>query len=292
MSRLLERWNRWLYAPSSGHRVAAVRILLGAYLLAYFGGYASHVELSFSNHGVYVPYRVPDYAPSPAVAWALYLLALALCFALLLGYRARLAAPALLLLFGAAYFLQIGVKQSSFDRLIAIDLLVLCFADSGRVLGLDARRAGAQPLVWPERMLQLQTVLLYFGPGVWKLLTPAWHSGMLLYSNMQGMWATPIAFAIVRTHQSIVTWTAFSWAIIAFELSLGPLLIIRPTRPFALALGAAFHALNCVVLVVPEFMIGVVAYPVFIEPATLARWAERCAAFLPVGTRPGTSRLP
>lgn len=285
MSRLVQHWNAWLYAPSSGLRIAAVRILLALYLLWYFGGYASHVEISFSNHGVYVPYGVADYAPSPAIAWALYLLTLAACGALLIGWRTAVVVPLLLALFGAAYFLQIGVKQSSFDRLIAIDLLVLCFADSGRVLGLDARRQGPRPIVWPERMLQLQTVLLYLGPGLWKLLTPAWHTGMLLYSNMQGMWATPIAFALVRTHTSITTWSAFSWTVIAFELALGPLLLIRRTRPFALALGALFHTLNCVVLVVPEFMIGVVAYPVFIEPKTLARWARALGAFLPAGTR-------
>jgi hypothetical protein len=285
VSRLLQRWNEWLYAPSNGVRIAAVRILLALYLLWYFAGYASHVEVSFSNHGVYVPYGVPDYAPSPAVAWALYLLTLAACGALLIGWRTALVAPLLLASFGAAYFLQIGVKQSSFDRLIAIDLLVLCFADSGRVLGLDARRQGPRPIVWPERMLQLQTVLLYLGPGLWKLLTPAWHDGMLLYSNMQGMWATPIAFALVRTHASVTTWSAFSWLVIAFELSLGPLLIIRRTRPLALALGVSFHALNCVVLVVPEFMIGVVAYPVFIQPSTLARWATALVAFRPAGPR-------
>ena len=272
MSTLIERWNRWLYAPCSGQRVALVRILLSAYLLAYFGAFAGHVELSFSDQGVYLPYRVPDYAPGPASAWAIYLLTLLACALLLVGYRTRLVAPLLLALFGYAYFLQIGVKESSFDRLIAIDLLVLCFADSGRVLGLDARQPGPVPIVWSERMLALQTVLLYFGPGLWKLLTPAWHGGELLYSNLQGMWSTPLAFEIARGGFSATTWQAFSWSIIAFELLLGPLLLIRRTRPYALVLGALFHALNCVVLVVPEFLISLVAYPVFIEEATLARW--------------------
>lgn len=275
---LAERWNRWLYTPSSGLRIAVVRMLLGAYLLVYFGSFAADVELLFSSHGVYVPYLVPDYAPPPPLAWALYGLTLALCASLLVGYRTRVVAPLLLALFAHAYFLQIAVKESSFDRVIAIELLVMCFADSGRVLGLDARRPGAAPTVWPERMLQLQTVLLYFGPGVWKLLTPAWHDGALLHSNLQGMWATPIAFSLVRSGFSPAVWTAFSWAIIAFELLQGPLLLVRRTRPAALVLGALFHALNCVVLVVPEFLVALVAYPVFIEPRTLERWLGRRTA--------------
>jgi vitamin K-dependent gamma-carboxylase len=269
------RWNRWLYAPSCGLRIAIVRMLLAAYLLVYFGQHAGHVELLFSNQGVYTPYGVPDYAPGPAAAWAIYLALLLCCALLLLGWRTRVIAPLLLLLFGYHYFLQLAVKESSFDRLIAIDLLVLCFADSGRALGLDARRPGPAPIAWPERMLQLQTVLLYFGPGLWKLLTPAWHDGLLLYSNLQGMWATPLAFRIVRGGFSTTTWAAFSWSIIAFELLLGPLLVLRKTRPYALLLGALFHLLNCVVLVVPEFLICLVAYPVFIAPEALARWTAR-----------------
>lgn len=275
MNRWLQHWNRWLYAPSSGQRIAVVRILLSAYLLFYFGTFAGHVELSFSNLGVYTPYGLPDYAPGPMAAWAIYLLTMLACLLLLVGYRTRVVAPLLLVLFGHAYFLQLGVKESTFDRLIAIDLLVLCCADSGRAFGLDANRPGPQPVVWPERMLALQTVLLYLGPGLWKLLVPAWHDGVLLYSNLHGMWATPLSFRIVRSGLSSGTWAAFSWSIIAFELLLGPLLVLRRTRPYALVLGALFHALNCVVLVVPEFLISLVAYPVFIAPATLERWSAR-----------------
>ena len=287
MSTLVARWNRWLYAPSDGQRVALVRILLSLYLLVYFGSFAGHVELSFSNQGVYLPYRVPDYAPGPVLAWTIYLLTLLACVLLLVGYRTRLVAPLLLALFGYAYFLQIAVKESSFDRVIAIYLLVLCGADSGRALGLDALRPGPVPTVWPERLLALQTLLTYFGPGLWKLLTPAWHGSALLYSNMQGMWATPLAFDIARAGFSPALWSAFSWSIIAFELLLAPLLVVRWTRPYALVLGALFHALNCVVLVVPEFLISLVAYPVWIERATLSRWIARVR-----GQLPGSARVP
>jgi uncharacterized membrane protein YphA (DoxX/SURF4 family) len=281
VSKLLDRWNSWLYAPSSGQRIALVRILLSAYLLCYFGTFAGHVELSFSNLGVYTPYGAPDYAPGPVGAWAIYLLTMLACVLLLIGYRTRIIAPLLLVLFGYAYFLQLGVKESSFDRLIAIDLLVLSCADSGRAFGLDAGRPGRTPVVWPERMLQLQTVLTYFGPGLWKLLVPAWHDGVLLYSNLHGMWATPLAFRIVRSGFSLETWAAFSRCIIAFELLLGVLFVVRKTRPYALVLGTLFHVLNCVVLVVPEFLISLAAYPVFVAPATLQRLTARArAAFI------------
>jgi hypothetical protein len=275
LSRIVSAWNGFFFAPSSGHRVAAVRILVGLYVLAYFGPQLSEAALSYSNQGVYSPYLVPDYAPSPAVAYALVAMLLLLASCLVLGYRTRVCAPLLLALFGHHYFLGLGEKQSAFDRLLAIDLLILCFADSGRVFGLDARRPGPPRVAWPERMLALQTVWLYLGPGIWKLFTPAWHSGVLLESNMQGMFATPLAFAIVRMGFSRTTWALMSWTVIVFELAMTPLLIARRTRTFALLLGVGFHLLNCFVLVIPEFLLSLATYPVFLDEAFLARQVTR-----------------
>ena len=276
MSRALAAWNRFFHAPSGGQRIAAVRVALSLYLLAYFGSMAAHVPLLFSSEGVYLPYLVPDYAPPQAVAVALFALMVGATGALLLGYRTALFAPLLLALFLHHYFLQLAVKQSSFDRLIALDLLVLCFANSGRVFGLDARR-GPAPARWPERVLAIQTVMLYSGAGLWKLFNPGWHSGVLLYANLQGMWATPLAFTWVQQDLPPAFWAVSSWLIIALELLLGPLLIMRRTRPIALVLGAGFHLVNCVVLVIPEFLVCLASYPVFVREATLQRGFERVA---------------
>jgi hypothetical protein len=269
---------RWLYAPAAGHRVALFRILFALYLLGYFGVQMPHVALLFSNRGVYLPYLLPDYAPAPVVAWLVFSSMLPLAVALLLGYRTELVARLLLLLFLYHYFLQIAVKQSSFDRLIAIYLIVLCFADSGRVWGFDARRSGPAPNAWAERVLAMQSMLLYFGSGLWKLFNPDWHTGALLRSTLQGMFASPLAFAIVQRGFSDDTWTRFSLTIIGFELLVAPLLLVRRTRPLGLLLGAGFHLFNTVVLVVPEFLVAMTPYPVFVEPRALERMGQRCAA--------------
>jgi hypothetical protein len=277
VSRIADSIERFLHGPTSGHRVAAVRIGFALYFLAYLSALWPHVELIFSDQGVHLPYLVPDYAPAPAAAWALFGCMFVLDLALLLGYRSDLVARLLLLLFLYHYFLHIAIKQSAFDRLIAIDLLVLCFADAGRVWGLDARRPGPGPSVWAERVLGAQTVMLYFGSGLWKLFNPSWHTGALLRSTLQGMWASPLAFGIVQLGWSDRTWTACSWSIIGFELALAPLLLIRRTRPLGLLLGVGFHLFNTIVLVIPEFFVAAVPYPIFIERATLARLGSRCA---------------
>jgi len=275
VSRLSTAWNELFFAPATGLRVAGVRILVGLYALVYFGAQLPDVPLSYSREGVYSPYFVPDYAPSVPVAYALFGLMLAAALALMLGYRTRVSAPLLLALFAYHYFLGLGEKQSAFDRLLAIDLLVLCFADSGRRFGLDAARPGPPAIAWPERMLALQTIWLYLGPGLWKLFTTAWHTGVLLESNFQGMFATPLAFAVVRLDLSPTTWAVMSWCVIAFELAMVPLLMMRRTRPLALVLGTAFHVLNCVLLVIPEFLLSLATYPVFVPERTLDRLAAR-----------------
>jgi hypothetical protein len=281
VTRVAAAWNRFFFAPASGERIAAFRILFALYLLAYFGAMLPHVPLLFSNHGVYVPYLVPDYAPAPALAWPLFLAMPACALLLLAGYRTELAARALLPLFLYHYFLQLAMKQSSFERLIAIYLAVLCFADSGRTWGLDARRAPrAAQTVWAERLIAAQSIFLYAGSGLWKLLNPSWHDGALLRSNMQSMWATPLGFALVRLDFSERTWTLLSWSIIALELALALLLLVRRTRPLGIVLGIAFHLGNCFVLVIPEFLVSVTPYPVFVEPRTLGRLGERVARLI------------
>jgi hypothetical protein len=274
--------ERWLHAPATGHRVAAFRILFALYLLAYFGSMLPHVPLLFSNQGVYTPYLFPDYAPAPALAWVLFAIMMLADVALLIGYRSELSARLMLLLFLYHYFLQIAVKQSSFDRLIVIYLVILCFADAGRVWGLDRRRAaGAAPSRWAERLLVMQTLMLYFGSGLWKAFNPAWHTGELLRSTLQSVWASPIAFAIVQQDFSEHTWTLFSRGIIAFELLIAPLLLARRTRPLGIAFGVGFHLFNTIVVVVPEFLVAATPYPLFIEPATLRRAVARCSSLLP-----------
>jgi hypothetical protein len=71
-----------------------------------------------------------------------------------------------------------------------------------------------------------------------------------------------------------------------FELAMVPLLIVRRTRPLALLFGTGFHLLNCVVLVVPEFLLCLAAYPVFVSEARLERAAARVRTWLARRTPP------
>ena len=271
LARLARRYDAFWMREGSGLRLGCFRIAFGLYMLVHLGTLAPHVAVLFSDQGVYAPYLVPDLAPPPAVAWPLFGAMLALAGSLLIGYRSELSALLLLALYLHHYFLQLAVKQSSFERLIILYLAILALAGSGQRLGLDGRRAPAPRLVWAERLIAAQSVFLYAGSGLWKLLNPAWHGGALLESTFQGMWATPLAFSIARAGLSDAAWTAASWGVIALELSLGPLLLWRRTRLVGVALAAAFHLGNWVLVFIPEFLVCVIALVMFIDDDLLER---------------------
>ena len=143
MSRWVAAWNRFWFAASDPHPIAAFRIMLGAYLVIYLGAFAPHAVAVFSDVGVYVPYGLVGAAPSSLVAIGLFSATLVLAMLLTIGYRTRLVAPLLLLGFLYHYFLSFAVKDSSYDRLIIVYIVVLCCVDAGRAWSLDAKSGRA-----------------------------------------------------------------------------------------------------------------------------------------------------
>jgi hypothetical protein len=275
LTRLARAYDAFWLAEGGGLCLGCFRIAFGLYLLASLAVLAPHVVVLFSNEGVQAPYLVPSFAPSPLVAWLLFGAMMLLSGCILIGYRTELSALLLLALYLHHYLLQFAVKQSSFERLTILYLAILTLAGAGQRVGLDGLRTNAPRLVWAERLIAAQSVFLYTGSGLWKLLNPAWHSGALLESTFQGMWATPLAFAVARAELPSAAWTAGSWLVIALELSLGPLLLIRRTRLVAVLLAALFHLGNWVLLFIPEFLVCVCALVVFIDEGALQRSLER-----------------
>lgn len=269
----LQRWNEFWFARDDPYRVAAFRILLGAYLVVYLGTFAPHAALLFSNQGVYVPYLVPDYAPAPGIALALFALWWLCALALLIGFRTRLTIPLLIVLFVYHYFLALAVKHSTFERLIVIYLLALWPSRPDAVWAVSQPAAADQAYVprFAGRLVRFQTIALYFGAGLWKAVNPLWHTGTLLRSTMQSIWATPLAFWIVRQELPEVVWTAASYSVIGGEMLIGVLLALRRTRLFGLLLGTSFHVINSVILSIPEFLVCLAPYPLFLPEAWLRR---------------------
>jgi Vitamin K-dependent gamma-carboxylase len=273
------RWNALWFAPASPYPLAAFRILLGAYLVAYFATMLPHVTVLFSSHGVRAPWLVPDYAPPPLLAWSLYLLLCGAAFALLLGWRMAVTAPVLLGLYLHHYFLALAVKHSAFERLIVVYLLALWLGGSDRVWACSSRPAHPElkPTVpsFGARLLRFQTIVLYLGAGLWKAANAGWQSGVVLASTLQSMWATPLAFWWVRQGITPEGWATLSRLVIGGEILLAVLLWIPRTRYVGIALGVLFHVGNSVILSIPEFLVCIAPYVVFMPEAHVERIGAR-----------------
>lgn len=248
--------------PADPRPMAATRIALGAYLLAYLGSMLPDVPLLFSDQGVYAPYLVPDMAPPVGVAWGLFALMLAAASALLVGYRARLAVLVLLPLYLHHYFLQLAIKQSSFERLLIVALFLFAL-DGGD--GAYALRPTPPRDRFVPRMIMLQLVLLYLGAGLWKVVGPHWQDGTVLREAYQGMFATKLAFALARLPIPDVAWSLLARGVAYGEILLAALLCWPRTRPVGIALGTLFHLLNVVLLYIPEFTLCIALYPLFLS---------------------------
>ncbi len=262
---LRKRWDEFWFPLGAPKRVAGFRILLGLYLFCYFGSMAPHVTLLFSSNGVYVPFLVPDYAPTPVLAWSLFSVTLALALAVALGFRVRVTVPLLLVAFLHHYFLALAVSYAAFDRMIVIYLVVLTFAESGRAWAVSGAESSAPypACGWAERVLTLQAFMLYFGSGLWKAANPFWHDGKLFESVHQGMWASPLAFWIARLDLGPERWTLLAWLVIALELGVGVGFLFRRTQWWAMLTAASFHLSNTLILVIPEFLVCVCIAPIF-----------------------------
>lgn len=280
----LTLWDRFWFAPASAFPVAAFRALLGAFLVTYFLTFTPDVTLMFSNEGVYFPWLVPDYAPAPSTAWAIYLATVAVMIAFTLGVHTRITTPLTLIAFLYHYFLSLAVKHSTFERLIIEWLVLLCFVRSDLVWSFGTRdatqRDNHEPTVeaWIGRLIRFQAVMLYLGAGLWKAANPAWRSGELLYATLQGMWSTDVGFWLVRTVPSPHGFALLSWSVIVGETVLGLLFCFRRTYPLAIVGGIAFHLGNIIFLSIPEFLVCIAPYVFFVEPSTLQRWVDTLAS--------------
>ncbi len=270
-------WNRFWFARIPPHGLALFRIGLAVFLLGYWLPKAPHVALMFSSEGVYLPVLIPWNAPPPAIAWILYAALLASCGLLALGWRSRIVAPAVLLLYLHHYFLDLAVRDTSFDRLIAIVLLLACFAPLDRVWAISAPRGAEDPdvVAWPARLLGVQLALLYLGSGVWKLLSTSWHRGEMLEMTLLGPWATSTGLALAGLRLPGWFWSLSTFSVVAFELVAGLTLHLRRLAKPTMLAGIVFHLSIWIFLDIPEFMICVVLYAVLLDPDEVRRLVER-----------------
>ena len=275
MRRLLDAW----FAPAPAERLAAVRLMLGAFTLVYL---ATQLPLWFADAqfhaGDFRPLGVVRLLDGPlprGLRLALPLVTMALAVTFTLGLAHRWLAPvfALTLLFTLSYRNSWGMPFHT-ENLLVLHALVLAVVPAADAWSVDARgRAApaAERYGWPLRALAVITVIAYVLAGIAKLRLGgwAWTDGDALREqiaidnlrkHLMGAPMSPIAATFLEH-----TWLMHAMAIGTMVVELGaPIALVHRRAALAWSVAAwGFHVgvLALMAIVFPYQLIGLAYAP-------------------------------
>ncbi|HEU5056087.1 MAG TPA: HTTM domain-containing protein [Kofleriaceae bacterium] len=291
MSRLARAAAGWLAPAVPAERLAAVRVLAGAFAVVYLGvrvphiaSYASFADRHFAPVGVLSALEQP---PPAAAVYALIGLAWLACLGFALGWRFRLTGPAagILLLVTLSYANSWGQIFHT-ENALCLFVLVLGVTRAADATSLDAR--GAPPREpharygWPLRLLCLVVVATYFLAGIAKLRWggPGWMGGTVLRDTIAadslrkillGSSHSPIAEALLGQ-----AWLFRALAVLTLVVELGaPIALLHRRAALVWVLSVlAFHlgVVGLMAIFFP-FPLSGVAFAPFFRAERVTAWA-------------------
>jgi hypothetical protein len=273
----LARWE-WLTRPIAAERMAALRVAAAvALLLDIFVGSLPSFSLLFTADGLAgrdaYPWRFREghhywsllrWLPDAWGPHALMGVWIAAAVALLVGYR--VLASGVVCWACAISFQNINPWAcNGGDQLRNTLLLAVAVSRGGAVWGVQAVGKGGPVFVpgWVAKLLVVQLVCVYFFSGIYKVLSPAWQSGYMMYFVNRDL-----AWGLVPNFTSrMPVWLdrVAAWGTIAWELGFPLFMLFRRTRAAALWVGFVFHVLSFVTLEVGHFAVYSTAwYAIFL----------------------------
>ena len=303
-------WRRFWEQPLRAEPLAAFRIVAAGALICHVlltiapdlsrfyldGGLTDlgRAESVAQDSGRALRIPLPD---SLGGLWALLLIWVASLFAVMVGWRTRFFAVLAYLLTYAFNWRNIWVLNGADDLAMHITFYLALTpaaatwsvdalrAARGRVVdpaqGFESpaarpRPAGVTIAPWSVRLLQIHIVAIYLVTGLSKFdgLGGDWVTGEALYWILNDHSLSRISYEMFP----IPMWLCkvFTWATIAWELSLFALLLWPKSRLWALRFGFLLHLGIWVSMDVGWFSLLMLAfYPVLMAPETLKRWAAR-----------------
>ncbi|MDQ3366737.1 MAG: hypothetical protein M3680_15030 [Myxococcota bacterium] len=188
---MLRRLGAWWFAPAPAERLAALRILLGGYALAYvwyrFGELAAirHVA-RFAPVGVT---RILEEPLGPTLVMALVIVTIVLLAAVVVGFQYRVTAPlaAVALLWVTSYRNSWGMVFHT-ENLMALHVIALACLPAADRWALAKPPATAPPAGygWGIKLLVALTAATYLLAGIAKLRIAGldWIDGELLRNQI------------------------------------------------------------------------------------------------------------
>lgn len=281
--RLQDDWNRFWFAPQTGHVLGLYRIAIGLLTLYSFSLFAKDADVFFSDEGVLTTrtvarelgreyHTILHWIRSPfGVRLALAALMLAaVCFTV--GFHTRVASVLLYLLVVSFHERNPLVLNGS-DSVLRTMLFFFMFAPAGAAWSVDhvRRRIRSREVTprlispWAQRMMQVQVSVIYFVTAYAKTRGALYHQGTAMY-YVFGL----VDFNVRGVEQLMnhpLIYSFLTYAVLFIEVSLPFLLWFRASRPYAVGMGLLAHGWIMVFMTIPVFGILMVAtyIPFFTE---------------------------
>lgn len=284
----LNRW-RWFLCPVPAERMAALRIAVALVALLDIGvGCLPQFQTYFSADGLGGPDGYPSRFRGGHYYWSLLrvlpgswgpagLMAVWTggAVALLVGWRPLSSGLVCWACAVSFWNINPGLCNGG-DQIRNALFLAVAVGRSGAVWGVESVRRRGRPgpvLVpgWPAKVLLVQFVCLYGFSAVYKLLSPGWQTGYVMYFvNHDLEWSlTPNLSPYLPAFLHRLS----SWVAIAWELGFPVMLAFRRTRAACLWAGVVFHVLTFLTLEVGHFALYSLAFYVLFVP--WERWGAK-----------------
>ena len=294
----MSRFDRWYLRDAPPHRLAVLRILVGAFATVYAAirvpdlwAYSDFSDSRFRPVGIS---GLLDGPLSPGVWHTLLLVTVPLCAAFTIGWRHKVIGPitAVVLLVVTTYHDSFGQLFHT-ENLMVIYVIVLAVVPAADVLSLDRRRVAARGTPepesgprygWPAVLLSVLCVVTYMLAGWAKISNGGWgwvHGDVL---------RNQIAFDNVRKAVMGDPYSAIGAFLVRHGWVFGPIavaaLVVELGAPVAL-LGKKwrnawvisawlFHLGTVLVMYITfPFPLSLVAFAPFYEVEHIPPWATR-----------------
>jgi hypothetical protein len=290
LRRLFQAWNEFFFTPQSPIPVCLFRIFYGIIAMAnlimlwpeWLMWYGPHAFMSLAtmhgaDHGVHM--SLFELLPQTDLATKIFFWAFLVCTIFLtIGFMTRFSAVAVYLCLGSIQ-IRNGYILNSGDTLMLVTGFFLMFAPSGDALSVDhwlrVRRGREDGKVrlsspWAQRMLQIQTAIVYFATFYWKSQGLLWVNGTAVYYALR--LDDFHRFPIPQLHSLLIIKT-LTWTTLLIEFALGVLIWFKELRYPVLLAGLCLHLGIEYAMNIPLFEWMIVAtYVNFIDPEDLSRW--------------------
>ena len=286
---IVQSWNEFFFKPQSPTPIALFRILYGLLTIAnllmlrpewlkWYGPHAfmslatMHKAASGPHFNFFESLPQTDFAIN-AFFW--FFLLVAIC--LTVGFMTRFSSVAVYLCLLSVHARNPFILNGG-DVLMRATGFFLMFAPARAALSVDRLlriRNGQEGQTvrlyspWAQRLIQIQTAVVYFATFYWKTLGRTWLNGTAVYYVLHVVADRHFPLPAI---DNLFVLTLLTWSTLAIEFSMATLVWFRELRYPVLLAALCLHMGIEYALNIPLFeWISIAPYVTFIYPEDLSR---------------------